>query len=225
MLFTVAIASAVSAKSAVAELSAEFATTISCLPSPLKSATATAVEPVSAAGLGAAVKVPSPLPSKIDTLLLPALATARSATPSPLKSATATEVGAIPVAGLATAVNVPSPLPSKIDTLLLPEFVTAKSRRPSPLKSATAMDVGLSPVAGLAAVALKFPVPSPNRIVRLGFVTARSRRPSPLKSPTAIAADGTEDGGGTNPNSEPAVKVPSPLPSTVRNALLGIPEA
>jgi hypothetical protein len=46
---------------------------------------------VSAAGLVAALKVPSPLPNRIVTLLLPALAITRSGTPSPLKSPTASE--------------------------------------------------------------------------------------------------------------------------------------
>jgi hypothetical protein len=46
-----------------------------------------------AAGLAAAVKLPSPLPSRIVTLLLPESVTARSSWPSPLKSAAAMDVG------------------------------------------------------------------------------------------------------------------------------------
>ena len=47
----------------------------------------------SAAKLGAAAKVPSPLPIRIVTVLSPVLATARSGMPSPLKSPTATDNG------------------------------------------------------------------------------------------------------------------------------------
>jgi hypothetical protein len=45
--------------------------------------------------------VPVPLLRRIDTLLLPELATARSSLPSPLKSPIATECGFDPVAKLA----------------------------------------------------------------------------------------------------------------------------
>src|SRR6266581_3500419 len=41
-------------------------------------------------------KVPSPLPSSTETVLDPALATARSTLPSPLKSPTATDTGLDP---------------------------------------------------------------------------------------------------------------------------------
>src|SRR5262249_25190263 len=45
---------------------------------------------------GFAVKVPSPLPRRIETVLLPLLATARSSLPSPLKSARTTPLGELP---------------------------------------------------------------------------------------------------------------------------------
>src|SRR5271170_884992 len=218
ILFTVAIVSAVSAKSAVAELSWELVTTRSSLPSPLKSAAVTDVEPLSAAGLVAALKVPSPLPNRIVTLLLPALATARSGTPSPLKSPTASELGAIPVAGLAAAVKVPSPLPSRIVTSLLPELATAKSSLPSPLKSAAAIDEGPAPVAGIV-----YTKESPPSLFRKTFtpfapefVTATSGWPSPLKSPTAIDWE-PANGKGVSEN---CLKVPSPLPDRIRSKLL-----
>src|SRR5271170_1678504 len=221
ILFTVAIVSAVSAKSAVAELSWELTTTRSSLPSPLKSAAATDVEPVSAAGPAAAVKVPSPLPIRIVTLLLPALATARSGTPSPLKSATAMELGAVPVAGLAAGVKVPSPLPSRIVTLLLPELATAKSSLPSPLKSAAAIDEGPAPVAGIADTAVRPPPLFRKMFTPFAaeFVTARSGWPSPLKSPTAIDWKPKNGKGGWGP--EGCIKVPSPLPNRIRSELHG----
>ena len=61
----------------------------SCLPSPLKSPTATERGLLPAPKLVGALKLPAPSPNKIDTLF-PA-PTARSCLPSPLKSPTATE--------------------------------------------------------------------------------------------------------------------------------------
>ena len=69
------------------------------------SVTATAITFI--AGLAAAVKVPSPLPSRIVTLLLPELATAKSSLPSPLKSAAAIDEGLAPVAGIADTAERP----------------------------------------------------------------------------------------------------------------------
>ena len=43
-------------------------------------------------------KVPSPLPLKIETVLLPEFATAMSSLPSPLKSPSATDCGYLPTA-------------------------------------------------------------------------------------------------------------------------------
>src|SRR4029079_1140027 len=69
------------------------ATTMSGLPSPLRSAIATdhGIEP--AATPVAPWNVPSPLPSSTARLLEPESATARSSLPSPLRSATATDAG------------------------------------------------------------------------------------------------------------------------------------
>src|SRR2546430_1724923 len=69
------------------------ATARSCLPSPLKSPTATesGLEPVGKSI--AALKLPSPLPNKIDTVFESELVTARSCLPSLLKSPTAIESG------------------------------------------------------------------------------------------------------------------------------------
>ena len=72
------------------------ATARSCLPSPLKSPTATKKGPLPTLKLVAAPKPPAPLPSKSETLASPVLATARSCLPSPLKSPTATERGVVP---------------------------------------------------------------------------------------------------------------------------------
>src|SRR5438552_1304091 len=65
----------------------------SCLPSPLKSPTATEKGPKPAPKLVAALKLPAPSPNKIDTLFGVKLATARSCLPSPLKSPTAIDSG------------------------------------------------------------------------------------------------------------------------------------
>src|SRR5438132_792765 len=68
----------------------------SCLPSPLKSPTATSNELVPVTKLVGPLKLPAPLPNKIDTLLEPLLATARSCLPSPLKSPTASKPVELP---------------------------------------------------------------------------------------------------------------------------------
>src|SRR5450432_3706005 len=69
------------------------ATATSCLPSPLKSPTATEKGLLPAPKLVAGLKLPAPSPSKIETVveLTRASATAMSCLPSPLKSPTATE--------------------------------------------------------------------------------------------------------------------------------------
>ena len=66
----------------------------------------------------AALKLPVPVPSKIETLLELEFAMARSSLPSPLKSPTATELGPEPAAKLVAALKLPVPVPSKIETLL-----------------------------------------------------------------------------------------------------------
>src|SRR2546426_659228 len=73
-------------------LTPAFVTAKSSLPSPLKSPTASDPGP-STPEFNAGLKVPSPLPSSMLTLLLPAFATARSSLPSPLKFPATTEAG------------------------------------------------------------------------------------------------------------------------------------
>src|ERR1700675_2210874 len=127
--------------------------------SPLKSPTAIGLKMGPAiAGPVAAVKVPSPFPSKIVIVFPAAFATARSNFPLPLKSPAAIAEGLLPVARLAAALKVPSPLPKRIVTVLSLALVTAKSGLPSPLKSPTANDEGLLSFAELAA-AIKVPFP------------------------------------------------------------------
>ena len=133
------------------------AVTISGLPSPLKSATATDCGPVPTAnGLPAAgVNPPVPSPKRIVTVLSPKLAVTRSRLPSLLKSPTATDCGFAPTAkGLpAAAVNPPIPSPRRSVTLL-PVLAVTRSGIPSPLKSPTATEAGVAPSAnGLPAAA------------------------------------------------------------------------
>ena len=89
------------------------------------------------------INPPAPLPKSIETLLEPALATAKSNLVSPLKSPTATELGADPTAKLvAGVINPPAPLPKSIEMLLEPKLATARSNLVSPLKSPTATEFG-----------------------------------------------------------------------------------
>ena len=96
------------------------ATTRSCLPSLLKSPTATELGLSPTIKLVAAPNVPLPFPNSIETLSLAKFVTARSCFPSPLKSPTATDSGPTPTVKFVAGPNVPSPLPNSIDTLLLP---------------------------------------------------------------------------------------------------------
>src|SRR2546427_12897714 len=93
------------------------ATARSCLPSPLKSPTATEKGLVPAPKLAAALKLPAPSPKKIDTLAELKLATARSCLPSPLKSPTATEKGLVPAPKLVAAVRLTAPSANEIVTV------------------------------------------------------------------------------------------------------------
>ena len=85
-------------------------------PSLLKSAAARAEGLEPTAGVAAvAVKVPSPLPWRMETVASDSLTTARSTMPSPLRSRAAMELGLTPVAGPAeAALKVPSPTPSRM---------------------------------------------------------------------------------------------------------------
>src|SRR6185503_13376784 len=75
------------------------------MPSPLRSATATELEPAPAGKVCAAWNVPSPLPRRTETSLLPRFALTRSFTPSPLKSPTATHCGLLPTGSGAAVVK------------------------------------------------------------------------------------------------------------------------
>src|SRR5437879_9731988 len=87
-------------------------------------------------------KVPSPLPSNTETVLDPALATARSGLPSLLKSPTATDQGAPPAAKFRAAWKVPLPLPSSTETVSDTALATARSGLPSQLMLPTETDSG-----------------------------------------------------------------------------------
>src|SRR5205814_478249 len=89
------------------------ATARSCLPSPLKSPTATELALPPAPKLVGAPKLPAPSPNKIDTLFELLLATARSCLPSPLKSPPATELGRPKAPKLVTP-KLPAPLPNRM---------------------------------------------------------------------------------------------------------------
>src|SRR5262249_48677490 len=89
-----------------------FATTRSGLPSPSRSPLATftgklavpAGAPLTSKGVGAP-NPPLPSPSRIETVLSPALATARSGLQSPLKSPTAAHIEKFPAAKAVGALN------------------------------------------------------------------------------------------------------------------------
>src|SRR6266404_5437515 len=109
----------------------------------------------------------SPL-SKIVIMLSPRSAMATSDFPSRLKSLTSTDAGPspVPMGEPAVGLNPPVPSPKRIVTLAEYSFATAKSRLPSPLKSPAVTEAGLNPAAtGEPAGSLKWPLPSPSRIV------------------------------------------------------------
>src|SRR5439155_22830255 len=115
-----------------------------CPPTPLKAPNAHGEGKVQQTPTGkfiATWKVPSPLPSRTETLLEFILATARSCVPSPLRSPTVTERGPLqqplPSEKFVSARKVPSPLPSSTETLAESKLATARSCTPSPLKSPT----------------------------------------------------------------------------------------
>ena len=75
-----------------------FAAAISCLPSPLKSPTATDLGLDPTATSVVPLKPPIPSPKRIETEFEARFAAAISCQPSPLKSPTATEYGFVPTA-------------------------------------------------------------------------------------------------------------------------------
>ena len=62
------------------------------------------------------VNPPSPLPNRIETVLVPLFELAKSCFPSRLKSPTTIDVGAEPTVTLVVPVNPPVPFPSLIET-------------------------------------------------------------------------------------------------------------
>ena len=204
-------------RSTVTLLPPLFATAMSRLPSPLKSAPAidSGSNPGNAIGLpAAAVKPPAPFPSNNERLRLSRFSETRSGLPSPLKSPTTSHSGVVPTGnGLpGTCVNAPAPFPSSTVTLLLPwVFATARSGLPSPLKSPAVMNTGPNPTKkGLPEAGLNLPVPSPSNTVTvlpLVFATARSGLPSPLKSRTT-----NDSGSGPTAKGLPGAGMKPPVP-------------
>src|SRR5262249_50048902 len=82
---------------------------------------------------------------RIDTLLLPALTTARSRVPSPVKPPIATERAPDPTLKFAAASKLPSPVPDSSETVLEVSLAAARSSFPSRLKSPTATETGRFP--------------------------------------------------------------------------------
>jgi len=117
-------------------------------PSALKSPDETAAGPVpTATGEPVAgVKVPSPTPRRIVTVLSALLAIAKSCLPSLLKSPTVAAPGKAPLGGVDLTAKVPSPFPRRMLTVLLPLFTTARSSFPSLLKSPVTTAAGFEVV-------------------------------------------------------------------------------
>src|SRR5215831_6864721 len=200
-------------------------------PLPLKSATVMECGPLpTATGDPAGCEnVPSPLPTRMVTVLSVKLATARPSLPLPRKSPTARASGVFPtgmgepVAG----VNVPSPLPNKMMTEpLLATFKSsvaiARSSLPSPLKSPTTIEfTDLETPNGDPETVLNAPSPYPNEttssVPLTSFPAARSRFPSPLKS---AATRDVEDAPGIARYVEGVVNEPFPLPRKAMARLL-----
>ena len=162
----------------------------------MKSPTAKAEGVFPVGGVAAVVNVPSPLPSRMVTVLSPLLDTARSGMPSPLKSPTTIPDGVSPVAGIAPLKNPPFPAPRRIVTVLSPLFAMARSDLPSPLKSAATIDTGLRPASAIDTPTVKFPWPSFSYVVTTCWSdvpasaasTAISALPFPKKFPTPMAS-------------------------------------
>src|SRR6266571_5259622 len=93
----------------------------SCFPSSLKSPMTKDLGEVPTAygEPGAGLRTPAPLPRRIVTLVLSALAVARSCLPSPLKSPATADIGDLPTATVEPGdrLKLPPPSPSKTTTL------------------------------------------------------------------------------------------------------------
>ncbi len=139
------------------------------------------------------MKVPSPLPSRMLTVLSFALEAAISAVPFPSKSATATKNGKEPtgIGEPLASVKVPSPLPSRTLIVLSLALATARSCMPSPLKSPIFTASGKLPtVIGEPLAGENVPSPWPSSTITVlspPLVATRSALPSWLKSPTVRA--------------------------------------
>jgi hypothetical protein len=88
------------------------------LPSPVRSAAATASGLSPTAKFSGGPNVPSPLPGSTLTLLLLPLTTMMSGMPSPVTSATIVSCGPLPAGKVFSGPNVPLPLPSSTLTVL-----------------------------------------------------------------------------------------------------------
>ena len=149
--------------------------------------TGTAPTPTS----GAAWKVPSPCPSRIDTAVA-----SHGIGGGQIRVAIAIEVAhrdgrrTAPTATSGAAWKVPSPRPSRIDTVLASPLAVARSGRPSPLKSPTVteQDVLHRQRPGRPGRCHRPAPAGSTRVLATTFAVARSRWPSPLKSPTVMDA-------------------------------------
>ena len=133
--------------------------------------------------------VPSPLPSRIETVSAMRLVTARSGMPSPLKSPTATSQGPRPTGTRIGARKVPSPRPSRIETSLV--LVVGDDQ----VLDAVAGEVGRDHVWGrrrrstAGGGAWKVPSPLPRSTETVSLMKSavtRSARPSPVRSAAAM---------------------------------------
>ena len=111
------------------------------MPSPVRSATATARGLRPTAKVCWTLKVPSPLPRSTLTVLPSELAVTMSGRPSPFKSATATDVGAGPTEhGLPRPEGAVAVAELHGHRVLAATLVVTTSRLPSPVRSATAAE-------------------------------------------------------------------------------------
>src|SRR5712692_6322521 len=129
-------------------------------------------------------KVPSPFPSKMNTLEKPI--TARSNLPSPSKSpATMSKFSLFATVKCRAGSNVPSPLLRSTDTLLTElKLAVARSGLPSPLKSPTTTTVGENTANSDATGKVPSPLPSSTETLSPTLLTTISATASPFTSVT-----------------------------------------
>src|SRR5579885_3532517 len=177
-----------------------FGTMTSTLPSPFKSANATAFHgPVPTAKVCWAAKFGPPVGSGVvfssaDTVLSPLFATSKSSLPSPLMSAAMTAPGCMPAPNDVPAAKLGIVAPgavvfSSTDSVFEFWFATIKSGLPSPFTSALVTELGALPAAKVCCP-LKVALDAPGAVVLtstetlplLASATITSGRPSPLRS-------------------------------------------